>query len=304
MNPMLTRRAAVLAAAAATLTSYAHAQSNERIIVTGASGQLGTLAVKALLARGVPAATLILVSRTPDGLAAFAKEGTVVRAGDFSKPETLKSAFAGGTKMLLISVGGGAGDRPTLHKAAIDAAVAAGVKHIAYTGFIGVSKGDVTGLGADHHKTEEILKSSGVKWTMLRNSIYSNTQINAAAKMIAEGRATVRPDSDRIGYVSREDCAAVAAAVLTTPGHENKAYDITGPEIVGPREVAAAASAVTGKKIEVVDAPVDPNARPRRYTLESVAVVSTAVKDITGKAPMSVRDVLAANKDKLLAGPT
>ena len=80
--------------------------ATEKIIVSGASGNLGGLTVDELLARGVPASRLILVSRTPDELKKYADQGASVRFGDFTKPESLPAAYAGGTRMLLISVGG------------------------------------------------------------------------------------------------------------------------------------------------------------------------------------------------------
>ena len=293
---------ALLAASIAPAMAQQSATTQDKIIVSGASGHLGELTVKELLARGVPAKNLILVSRTPDKLEQYVKMGASSRFGDFGKPESLPAAYAGGTRMLLISIGGGAGPRPAAHKRAIDAAVAAGVKQIAYTSWVGISKGETSGLGSDHYQTEEILKKSGVAWTMLRNSIYMDGLVQQAAKMVADGKATA-PGGDevRIGYVTREDCAAAAAAVLSTPGHDNKVYDITGPELVGVREIAAAASAVTGKKIELV--PPDPNARPRRgFGGPSASVVSSAVADLTGRPAMSVKDLLEAHKKELLGG--
>jgi NAD(P)H dehydrogenase (quinone) len=294
--------AVVLAFGALVVSTTGHAQgaaSQDKIIISGASGQLGGLAVKELLARGVPAKNLILVSRTPETLAEYAKMGAATRFGDFAKPESLPAAYAGGTKMLLISIGGGAGPRPEAHKRAIDAAVAAGVKHIAYTSYVAISSGDTAGLSSDHYQTEEILKKSGAKWTMLRNSIYMDAQVQAAAKMVAEGRATLPATENKVGYVTREDCAAAAAVVLSKPGHENKAYDITGPELIGVRELAAAVTAVTGKKIEL--APADPNApAPRRgFGGPSLAVTSKHVAEITGRPAQSLRMLLEANKDKL-----
>jgi len=281
-------------------TSARAAASQDKIIISGASGQLGGLTVKALLARGVPAKNLILVSRTPNTLDAYAKLGASVRFGDFAKPESLPAAYAGGTRMLLISISGGAGPRPEAHKRAIDAAVAAGVKQIAYTSWIAISGGDASGIGADHAQTEEILKKSGVSWTMLRNSVYADMLIPQAAKMLADGRATVPASENKIAYVTREDCAAAAAAVLSTPGHDNKVYDITGPELIGVREIAAAATAVTGKPIEL--APADPNAKqaPRGFGGPSLSIVSTAVANLTGRPATSVRKVFEANKDKLV----
>jgi NAD(P)H dehydrogenase (quinone) len=285
---------------AAALGATADANSQGKIIISGASGQLGGLVVRELLARGVPARNLILVSRTPGKLDEFRKLGAITRAGDFAQPESLPAAFAGGTKMLLISIGFGGGPRPEAHKHAIDAAVAAGVKQIAYTSFVAISHGDTAGLASDHFQTEELLRKSGVAWTMLRNSIYSNGLVQQGAKMLADGKVTVSPTDNRIGYVTREDCAAAAAAVLTSPGHENKTYDITGPELVGPREIAEAASAVAGKPIELITAdPAKPDAR-RAFGGPSIAVVSEDVAKLTGRPATSVRALFATHPAELL----
>ena len=279
------------------------AGGGEKIIVSGASGQLGGLVVEELLARGVPAANLILVSRTPEELEKYQQMGASARFGDFTKPESLPAAYAGGKRMLLISIGGGAGPRPAAHKHSIDAAVAAGVKHIAYTSYVAISHGDTEGLASDHFATEEILKESGVAWTFLRNSIYSNGLVRQAAQMLADGRVSVPPGENRIGYVTREDCAAAAAAVLATPGHENKIYDITGPELIGPREVAAAATAVTGTPIEVVTG--DPNASaPRRpFGGPALAVTSNDVALLTGRPSTSVKALFEKHREALGARP-
>jgi NAD(P)H dehydrogenase (quinone) len=273
---------------------------SDRIIVSGASGQLGRLVIRDLLARGVPAKSLILVSRTPDALQEYAKLGASTRFGDFSKPESLPAAFAGGTRMLLISIGFGGGPRPEAHKHAIDAAIAAGVKQIAYTSWVALSGGDSSGIGADHHATEEILKKSAVSWTLLRNSIYQDVLVGQAAKMIADGRAVVPAKEVKLGYVTREDCAAAAAAVLATPGHENKAYDITGPELIGQKEIAAAATAATGRSIAVSDA--DPSASPavRAFAGPAGTRLSSAVADLTGRPPTSLRKFFEANRSALL----
>lgn len=288
-----------LAVAVVHLAGTARAATPERIIVSGASGQLGELTVKALLARGVPAKNLILVSRTPEKLRQFAELGAVTRFGDFAKPDSLPAAYAGGTRMLLISIGGGAGPRPAAHQRAISAAVAAGVKHIVYTSWAAISRGDTTGIAADHVQTEEILKKSGIAWTILRNSVYMQGLLPQAARMVADGRAVVPQSETRIGYVTREDCAAAAAAVLTTSGHENRVYDITGPELVGVAEVAAAASAVTGRRIEVVPASPAAAAPARGFFGPSLAFVTTAVADLTGRPAVSVRSFFASNKAQL-----
>ena len=274
-------------------------ESRDKIVVSGASGQLGGLVVKELLARGVPASNLILVSRTPEKLDEFKKMGASTRFGDFAKPESLPAAFAGGKKLMLISIGFGAGPRPEAHKHAVDAAVAAGIDHIVYTSYVAISQGDNAGLASDHFQTEEIIKKSGIAWTMLRNSIYSNGLVQQARKMLADGKAAASPTDPRIGYVTREDCGAAAAAALTSAGQENRVYDITGPELIGPRELAAAASAVAGKPIEIVAA--DPNAPGARRAFggPSIAVVSQDFAKLTGRPATSVRALLEAHRAEL-----
>ena len=85
--------------------------------------------------------------------------------------------------------------------------------------------------------------------------------------------------------------------MLATPGHENAAYDITGPELLGVREIAAAASAVSGKPIEVVEGGAD--ARPG-FGRPAMAFTSTDFQKLTGRPPTSVRAFFEANKDALL----
>ena len=299
-------RRAVLAVAGALVLALpvisAHAQgADEKIIVSGASGNLGGLTVDALLARGVPASRLILVSRTPDELKQYADRGASVRYGDFTKPESLPTAYAGGTRMLLISVGGNQEVTATeLLARAIDAAKAAGVKHIAYTSYVGITRGDTAGRAADHQATEDALKASGVAWTMLRNSIYMHGQIAQAARWVADGRAVIPPNESPIGYITREDCALAAAAVLSTPGHEGKAYDITGPELIGVRDAAAIASAVTGKPIEVVQGGAD--VRPG-FGRPAMAFTTAHFEDLTGRKPTSLKQLFEANKAALLTPP-
>src|SRR5690606_16431675 len=216
--------------------------------------------------------------------------------------ESLPAAYAGGTRMLLISIGGSPEDpAPAAHKRAIDAAKAAGVRLIAYTSYVGIPGGDTAGRAADHLETEEVLKASGVAWTMLRNSIYMDRLVGEAAQMIAAGRAIVPRNEHKIGYITRADRGAAAAAVLSTAGHENTAYEITGPELVGVRETAAAASAVTGRPIEVLDETPENPTRPG-FGRPAMTLVTDHFERLTGRAPTSVRALFEANRAALLGG--
>jgi NAD(P)H dehydrogenase (quinone) len=295
--------------------------AQDKIIVSGASGQLGGLVIEQLLARKVAPENLILVSRTPDTehLKSYAARGASVRYGDFTDPSSLDAAYRGGTRMLLISINGGGGSRPDLHKAAIDAAVRAGVKQIAYTSYVNADRYTDSIIAPDHRRTEMILQSSGAAWTMLRNQIYANGLVDQAVQIVREGRYVTHTPEARVAYVTREDCAAAAAAVLTTPGHENKAYNITGPDAVGPRELAAMAGEIGGKPVELV---IMSEAEYRRSLAESGMAESgingavafaaeldspllreptTAVADLTGRPATSVRSLLVAERERLRA---
>lgn len=291
----------------------------ETIIVSGASGQLGGLVVEDLLERGIAAQNLILVSRTPERLQRYRALGASTRFGDFTQPESLAAAYAGGERMLLISIGGSGGRRPQLHKNAIDAAVAAGVEHIAYTSYVNADRYTDSSIATDHRETERILMQSGVAWTMLRNQIYANGIVDQAIEAIQHGEIVTHLPDVRVAYVTREDCAAAAAAVLATDGHENRAYNITGPELVGPAEIAALATEISGHevKLRVLNEP-DYIAYLRGNGLPEAAVrgslsfaaeldsdflreITTAVPDLTGRGATSVRELLLANRARLIA---
>jgi NAD(P)H dehydrogenase (quinone) len=297
------------------------AVAQDRIIVSGASGQLGGLVIEELLARKVPLENLILVSRTPDTehLQSYAARGASVRFGDFTDPASLDAAYRGGTRLLLISINGGGGSRPDLHKAAIDAAARAGVKQIAYTSYVNADLFANSIIAPDHQRTEAFLKESGVAWTMLRNQIYANGLVDQAVQIVRDGRYVTHTPDARVAYVTREDCAAAAAAVLTTPGHDNKTYNITGPDAIGPRELVALAREISGKPVELV---VLSEAEYRRSLAENgmaesaidgaisfaaeldspfLREPSTAVADLTGRPATSVRSLLMAARARLQA---
>src|SRR6185503_18932938 len=274
-----------------------------------------------LLARKVAPENLILVSRTPNTahLQGYAARGASVRFGDFNEPESLDDAYRGGTRMLLISINGGGGNRPELHKVAIDAAVRAGVKHIAYTSYVNADLNEKSTIAVDHRRTERILEQSGVAWTMLRNQIYANGLVDQAVQIVRDGGLVTHTPDARVAYVTREDCAAAAAAVLATPGHENRAYNITGPDAVGPRELVALASELSGKRVELVvmdeaayaksltDSGMPESAVRGALTFAKelnspyLREPSTAVADLTGRPAMSVRKLLTADRDRLRA---
>ncbi len=223
-----------------------------KILITGASGQYGRAATDRLIAQG-RAADLILMTRTPAKLADRAAQGCTVRYGDYDKPETLAEAVKGAGRMLLIS-GTRVGARVVQHKAAIDAAVAGGVRHILYTSFIGIDDPkNPAEVRHDHIETERLIKASGMAWTMLRDAHYADAMIIMAGPGMMASKSWPHNWGDgREAMVWRDDCVASAVAVLTGEGHEGQTYDITGPELQTCAELAALVSEVTGIPIASV----------------------------------------------------
>ncbi len=225
-----------------------------KILITGASGQYGRAATDQLIALGC-AEDLILMTRAPGKLADRVGQGCTVRYGDYDKPETLADAVQGAEKMLLIS-GTRVGARVVQHKAAIDAAAAADVQHIAYTSFIGIDdEANPAEVRHDHIETERLIRASGMAWTMLRDAHYADAMIIMAGPGMMAARSWPHNWGEgREAMVWRDDCVASAVAVLTGEGHEGQVYNITGPELQTCAELAALVSEVTG--ITIASAPL------------------------------------------------
>jgi NAD(P)H dehydrogenase (quinone) len=226
-----------------------------KIIVTGASGQFGNAAARLLLEQ-VPAEDLVLLSRTPDTLAEFAAAGAHVRRADFDDPASLLPAMEGGERMLLISTVR-VGSRVEQHTAAVEAAVARGVRHVVYTSLLGVrTPGNPSVEGFDHIATERMIEASGLAWTHLRDSLYAEAVATAMAiPALLAGHKPENAGRGRVPIVSRDDCVATAVGVLTQDGHADKAYDVTGPELWALPDAMALVAEMAGKPIAVE--PVD-----------------------------------------------
>ena len=275
------------------------------LVISGASGQFGRRVAQFLLDTQTP--DVVLVTRTPE---AVRELGAEVRHGDFDDPASLDAAFAGATKVLLVSLPT-IGARVPQHKAAIAAAKRAGAQLIAYTSIVNPGPENPSAVAAEHRETEEAILASGLAYTFLRNNLYADLQTGAAQAAIASGRLVTNAGAGRTGYVTREDCAAVAAAVMRTDGHENQAYDVTGPEALDADDLAKLYSELGGAPVEVVHVDDDgyatglvEHAGMPRHVAEIYAtfgaatrngvldVTTDVVERLTGRSPATVRSVL------------
>jgi NAD(P)H dehydrogenase (quinone) len=298
--------------AGATIPAIAGGSDRMAIGLTGASGQLGRLTADALLERVDPA-DIVLVTRDPGKLEEYAERGVTVRHGDFREPAALPDAFAGVERLLLIS-GADIGERVAQHTAAIEAAREAGVRHVAYTSILNPSEANPAAVAPEHRGTEEALRASGLEWTMLRNGIYADMQVQGLEAAIATGRHVHNWGDGVIAHVSRADCAGAAAAVLSGEGHAGQAYDVTGPVLLSGAGMAALASEVGGVPVEAVAVDDDtwvagmvehaglPEPVARFLATFGQAVregqldqCTSAVEDLTGRPPIGLRELLSAS---------
>jgi NAD(P)H dehydrogenase (quinone) len=285
------------------------------IAITGASGQLGRLTAEALLEK---TSDIVLVTRSPDAIADLAARGADVRSGDFDDPGSLAAAFEGVQRLLLISASVFR-VRVAEHQAAVDAAVAAGVQLVAYTGGANPSHSNPAVAMQDHRQAEEALLASGLEWTFLRNGIYAESLLNGVGAVLASGQLVTNAGEGRTAYVSRADCAAAAAAVLTGEGHERKAYDITSADALNPADVAALLSELSGRPVEpvylsdeewvatMVEHAGMPEGLAKDIATFGIAArrgymgaVSTTVRELIGREPVGVRAVLEAHREELV----
>ncbi|MCX7622741.1 MAG: SDR family oxidoreductase [Thermomicrobium sp.] len=215
--------------------------------VTGASGRLGRLVVAELLER-VPASRIVALARTPDKIADLADRGVVVRRADYNDLATLDPALAGVERLLLVS-GSEVGRRIAQHRNVIEAAVRAGVRFVAYTSILHADRTPLRALAEEHLATEEALRASGLAWTFLRNSWYTENYEDRARAAAATGELVGATGDARIASATRADYAAAAAVVLTTDGHAGRIYELAGDEAWTMRDLARIVSEVTGRPV-------------------------------------------------------
>jgi NAD(P)H dehydrogenase (quinone) len=283
-----------------------------KLVITGGSGQLARRAAELLLAKIAPQ-DLIVTTRTPAELRSFAERGVLVRQADFATPQTLSAAFAGAERMLLVSATE-LSRRTAQHRAAIDAAQAAGVRHVVYTSGLRPEPPNPAVVAPSHHETEQALAQSGMAWTILRMSLYADYQIPEASEAIAAGVLVHNRGDGTVAYVARDDCAAVAAAVLIGADHAGKRYDVTGPRAYSAADLAALYGKIGGRPVverRVGDAELvagivgtaEGDAH-LRYGAELVASLGRSIRDgymaactdhvaeLTGRPARSLREVL------------
>lgn len=281
------------------------------IIVTGANGKLGRLVVESLLRR-VAADRVAVSVRDPQQAAALAERGVRVRRGDFDDPASLAAAFEGASQVLVVS-SNTAGDAAVRHhRTAIEVAVAAGARRIAYTSHVGASATSAFAPMRDHFATEAILRESGVAFTALRNGFYADSAMLLLGGALGTGTLSAPADGP-VSWTAHADLAEAAAIVLADAGpFESATLELTATEAIDLAGVAGLVSALTGREIRRVvvddaahrDAMIArgiPTARAEMLLgmfaasrRGDFATVSPRLGELLGRDPIGLRDGLGA----------
>lgn len=217
-----------------------------KIAVTGATGQLGRLALAALRARGA-GDVVALVRNTGADL------GVPARAFDYTKPADQLAALAGVDVLVLIS-SSDFNDRVGQHRNVISAAKAAGVRRIIYTSILKGAANPMI-LAQDHIATEAAILASGLPYTILRNGWYTENYTGSLAASVAAGALIGSSGQGLISSAAREDYAQAIAVVAMGDGHEGQIYELAGDSAHTMADFAAEVSRQTGKDIPYSDLP-------------------------------------------------
>ncbi len=211
------------------------------IVVSGASGKLGRLVIAQLAARR--ASPIVAVSRNPESIADLGPKGIEIRRGDFDDPSGLGEAFAGASRILIISTNvlGPDGRRVRQHENAIRAAVTANVAHIVYTSILHASTSPLAAMASDHAATERMLADLAPSFTVLRNAFYLDMALAILQRARADATVPFASGAAGVAYITREDCAIAAAAALMTDFVGQRILEVTGQDVVAvPRLVQMA----------------------------------------------------------------
>jgi uncharacterized protein YbjT (DUF2867 family) len=271
------------------------------LAITGATGAVGGRIASRLAALGHGQRLVVRdAGRAPD------LPNAEVAEASYEDTRALREALAGARTFFMVSAGETA-DRARRHAAAVDAAVAAGVERIVYLSFLNAAPDATFTFARDHWRTEEHVRSTGLRHTFLRDGPYLDyVPALAGADGVIRGPA----GDGRVGAVARDDIAEVAVAVLLGEGHDGRTYNVTGPEAISLREAAEELSKVTGRAVAY-----HPETLEEAYETRSsygapdwevegwvtsyagiaageMDVVSGTVGELTGRAPMGLAEFL------------
>ena len=219
------------------------------ILVTGSTGRVGGEVVRQLVAAGASVRAFV---RGGPAAASKLPAGVEIAHGDFEHPDTLAAAMRGIDKIYLLVPG--TPQMPAQEAAAIDAARRAGVKHVVKHSVMGAREPAIA-LARLHRTSESVIEASGLAWTFVRPGSFMTNALDWAPSIKSQGAVFQPLGEGRVAMVDPRDIAAVAVKALTEPGHEGKAYDVTGGQALSMAEHVKIIGDAIGKPVRYIDIP-------------------------------------------------
>lgn len=280
------------------------------IVVTGASGRVGGLVARELARRRVRfRAVTRNVERLPD------LGGAEIALAGYDEPDALLDALEPGDRVFMVSMHEPPDRRIALHTGFVDVAVRRGVACVVYLSFVGAGPEASFVHARSHGATEAKLAASGIPFVAVRNGMYAD---EIASWFDAEGRITGPGGDGRVSLSYRPELAEAIAVLLTDPSHDGReVVTITGPESFSLAELARIASEVTGDAYRYEPLGRDDWVAYRRsvgrpeWSIEAgisyydgvrrgeADVVSHDYRELTGKVPLSIREVVELHRDEM-----
>jgi uncharacterized protein YbjT (DUF2867 family) len=281
-----------------------------KILITGATGKSGGETARRLAAGGHAFRVLV---RDADRAAPLAELGAELAVGDIGDPGVLAAAFDGIERGFLVMPN--VQQQLELETGFIDAAVKAGVKHLAYLSSIESVPENTNPITQIHVAVERHLQASGLDWTLIRPSFFMQIFSGMAAGIRDHDQIVLPAGNGTIATTDLRDVAEILVKVLTEPGHENKRYDVTGPELLTLADCAERFSIVLGRTIRYVDQPLESFAERLRSVgmpewrvdavskeFEGIAAglidhTTETAEQLLGRPPHSLADFVADHRD-------
>ncbi|MDF7811749.1 SDR family oxidoreductase [Hymenobacter sp. YC55] len=271
------------------------------ILLTGATGTIGTEVSKLLSAAGVPFRALVRSLQDPKAQQLQALPGAELIVGDLNKPETVASALIGVERAFLLT--NSSEQAETQQLAFVDLARQAGVRHLVKLSQWAADRNLPVRFLRYHAVVEEAVRASGMTYTFLRPNLFMQGLLAFRDSIKTQGQFFAAIGEAKVSAVDVRDIAAAAAAALTEPGHENKIYNLTGPEALTHAQIAAKLSTALGKPVRFQDVPPEVMHAAllgvgfpvwqadglledyAHYSREEAATVTNGVQEATGRAP-------------------
>lgn len=285
------------------------------ILITGATGHLGTATINALLQKGVDANQISALARDDSKAANLKAKGINIVTGNYDDYTSLVAAFKNVDKLFFVS-GNDVANRNGQHYNVVNAAKEAGVKHVVYTSYSRKNETETSALwviGQSHLATEKWLKESGLTYTILKNNLYADyVPFFIGEKVLETGTIYFPAGKGKASLVSRVEMGEAAASVLASSGHENKTYDITNTETYSYDDIAKYITEISGKEIKYIS----PNVKEYEQAIRNagvpdlfigfflafasateqgdLSIVSNDLQNLIGRKPTTLKEFLKA----------